>query len=520
MDASAAGNGFSFPMDAQYAQGFLQQLLPPIHQLLPHHPGAPNAGMAFPPQYFDFMQQPTSANMSMCSAAMQSTMSEEKERDSGNETGSLSPPCLTPMSASPAPSSLPSRSNSFSVTNILRPEKASAVQPSDPKTPKRELADAVKTEPVSSTTDIAAAVLNEGSVQIQRPQPVHAVAPQSLAALQPNAMSAYFAAQHQGFPMSAQMPLPYWNAFPTAAAAFPSAQQALPQMAQHAQQLFWMQQFQQNAMNTGMPPRDFCSVCGDKASGFHYGVLSCEGCKGFFRRSVQANQTYQCPKNGKCVIERHSRNRCQSCRYERCLSVGMRRDSVRSENDRKRKKNDDLEKDLDNLRDDNDLAKRVLEAYKSTLEAPDAENKENADAYSQAEKFVRGIHATAEVSSADSARLVAHGLRAFLTLRSLLVDDKESSGLSTMPLSATMTELMNAGVSKENFSETERALLLAYVLTHASCKNLDNGKAVVDLSDRLLITFENAYRQSRAATDPDVNLKPRQIERKIAELLG
>lgn len=71
---------------------------------------------------------------------------------------------------------------------------------------------------------------------------------------------------------------PYWNGFP-AAAMFPQSQQALPQMAQQAQQFFWMQQLQQSAMNPGMPPRDFCSVCSDKASGFHYGVLSCEGCK-------------------------------------------------------------------------------------------------------------------------------------------------------------------------------------------------------------------------------------------------
>ncbi|CAL8297336.1 unnamed protein product [Lota lota] len=73
-----------------------------------------------------------------------------------------------------------------------------------------------------------------------------------------------------------------------------------------------------------------CKVCGDVASGFHYGVHACEGCKGFFRRSIQQNILYKkCLKNDGCPIMRINRNRCQQCRFKKCLMVGMSRDSVR-----------------------------------------------------------------------------------------------------------------------------------------------------------------------------------------------
>lgn len=73
-----------------------------------------------------------------------------------------------------------------------------------------------------------------------------------------------------------------------------------------------------------------CKVCGDVASGFHYGVHACEGCKGFFRRSIQQNIQYKkCLKNETCNIVRINRNRCQQCRFKKCLAVGMSRDAVR-----------------------------------------------------------------------------------------------------------------------------------------------------------------------------------------------
>ncbi|XP_061635163.1 nuclear receptor subfamily 2 group C member 2 isoform X2 [Phyllopteryx taeniolatus] len=76
---------------------------------------------------------------------------------------------------------------------------------------------------------------------------------------------------------------------------------------------------------------EYCLVCGDKASGRHYGAMSCEGCKGFFKRSVRKNLTYSCRSKQDCVINKHHRNRCQFCRLKKCINMGMKTDSVQSE---------------------------------------------------------------------------------------------------------------------------------------------------------------------------------------------
>nr|CAD2197318.1 unnamed protein product [Meloidogyne enterolobii] len=73
-----------------------------------------------------------------------------------------------------------------------------------------------------------------------------------------------------------------------------------------------------------------CKVCSDRASGFHYGIFSCEGCKGFFRRSLQNKIDYRpCTQSQKCQIVRANRNRCQECRWRKCIEAGMSKDGVR-----------------------------------------------------------------------------------------------------------------------------------------------------------------------------------------------
>uniref|UniRef100_A0A3B5ASG0 Estrogen-related receptor gamma-like n=1 Tax=Stegastes partitus TaxID=144197 RepID=A0A3B5ASG0_9TELE len=80
-------------------------------------------------------------------------------------------------------------------------------------------------------------------------------------------------------------------------------------------------------------PKRLCLVCGDFASGYHYGVASCEACKAFFKRTIQG-ENYSCPVMNECEITKRRRKACQACRFQKCLQAGMMREgtSVRQKN--------------------------------------------------------------------------------------------------------------------------------------------------------------------------------------------
>eukprot|EP00794_Sanderia_malayensis_P017449 gene17449-19194_t len=74
-----------------------------------------------------------------------------------------------------------------------------------------------------------------------------------------------------------------------------------------------------------------CLVCEDRASGRHYGVLTCDGCRGFFKRSVRRNLNYICREQNKCVVDVNRRNQCQACRLHKCYAAGMKKEAVQHE---------------------------------------------------------------------------------------------------------------------------------------------------------------------------------------------
>ncbi|XP_056877454.1 thyroid hormone receptor beta isoform X2 [Takifugu flavidus] len=128
---------------------------------------------------------------------------------------------------------------------------------------------------------------------------------------------------------------------------------------------------------------ELCVVCGDKATGYHYRCITCEGCKGFFRRTIQKNlnPTYACKYEGKCVIDKVTRNQCQECRFKKCIAVGMATDLVLDdskrlakrkliEENRERRRREELQRTvwdrIEPTQEEWDLIRMVTEAHMAT----------------------------------------------------------------------------------------------------------------------------------------------------------
>ncbi|XP_048143153.1 hepatocyte nuclear factor 4-gamma isoform X3 [Corvus hawaiiensis] len=87
-----------------------------------------------------------------------------------------------------------------------------------------------------------------------------------------------------------------------------------------------------NAADNGVS--SLCAICGDRATGKHYGASSCDGCKGFFRRSIRKNHVYTCRFNRQCIVDKDKRNQCRYCRLKKCFRAGMKKEAVQNERDR------------------------------------------------------------------------------------------------------------------------------------------------------------------------------------------
>ncbi|CAI5446681.1 unnamed protein product [Caenorhabditis angaria] len=80
-----------------------------------------------------------------------------------------------------------------------------------------------------------------------------------------------------------------------------------------------------------------CLVCEHPDGGSaHFGSTSCLACAAFFRRTVSLNIQFVCKKDRNCVIFHELRMICRSCRFDKCITAGMKRECVQKRRSNKK----------------------------------------------------------------------------------------------------------------------------------------------------------------------------------------
>uniref|UniRef100_A0A669DPJ7 Thyroid hormone receptor beta n=1 Tax=Oreochromis niloticus TaxID=8128 RepID=A0A669DPJ7_ORENI len=301
---------------------------------------------------------------------------------------------------------------------------------------------------------------------------------------------------------------------------------------------------------------ELCVVCGDKATGYHYRCITCEGCKGFFRRTIQKNlnPTYACKYEGKCVIDKVTRNQCQECRFKKCIAVGMATDLVLDdskrlakrkliEENRERRRREELQKTawdrLEPTQEEWDLIRMVTEAHMatnaqgnhwkqkrkflpedigqaSTGNAPEG-SKVDIEAFSQFTKiitpaitrvvdFAKKLPMFCELPCEDQIILLKGCCMEIMSLRAAVRYDPESETLTLNgEMAVTRGQLKNGGLgvvsdaifdlgvslSSFNLDDSEVALLQAVILLSSDRPGLTSVERIERCQEEFLLAFEH-----------------------------
>ena len=85
-----------------------------------------------------------------------------------------------------------------------------------------------------------------------------------------------------------------------------------------------------------------CPICRDKlrtSPQIHYGVSACFSCKAFFRRAHKNSTVpnFKCENDNKCQGTQRwkTRRKCQKCRLDICLKMGMKPEAVLTDDQKK-----------------------------------------------------------------------------------------------------------------------------------------------------------------------------------------
>ncbi|XP_051999963.1 retinoic acid receptor RXR-beta-B isoform X1 [Xyrauchen texanus] len=233
-----------------------------------------------------------------------------------------------------------------------------------------------------------------------------------------------------------------------------------------------------------------CAICGDRSSGKHYGVYSCEGCKGFFKRTVRKDLSYTCRDNKECLVDKRQRNRCQYCRYQKCLASGMKREAVQEERQKNRERDGDYE--CSSAVNEEMPVEKILEAetaveHRTNLhsDATGSQNDPVTNICQTADKqlftlveWAKRIPHFSELPLDDQVILLRAGwnelLIAAFSHRSISVKDEILLATDLhMPRDSSHNLGVEAFFDRESANSTEVGALFDRVLTELVCKMRD-----------------------------------------------
>ncbi|XP_071489322.1 retinoic acid receptor RXR-alpha-B-like [Diadema setosum] len=282
----------------------------------------------------------------------------------------------------------------------------------------------------------------------------------------------------------------------------------------------------QSSISPGSMPgtsinKSVCAVCGDRASGKHYGVYSCEGCKGFFKRTVRKDLSYTCRDERNCMVDKRQRNRCQYCRYQKCIAMGMRREAVQEERQRKDKPTGDSQVESTSGASNDMPVEKILDAELAVEpnQGPfvDAPRDPVTNICQAADKqlftlveWAKRIPHFTELPLDDQVTLLRAGwnelLIAAFSHRSIQVKDgillatglhvhrnsAHSAGVGTI-FDRVLTELV-AKMREMKMDKTELGCLRAIVLFNPDAKNLTSIQKVEELREKVYASLEEYCR--------------------------
>ncbi|XP_075585256.1 retinoic acid receptor RXR-alpha-B isoform X2 [Dermatophagoides farinae] len=256
--------------------------------------------------------------------------------------------------------------------------------------------------------------------------------------------------------------------------------------------------------------KHLCAICGDRASGKHYGVYSCEGCKGFFKRTVRKDLFYACREERSCIIDKKQRNRCQYCRYQKCLQMGMKREAVQEERQRTKEKNDNEVESTSNYNHDL-LLQQIREAEmridiklrkERITDITDAVKQQVAQLF----EWARMIPHFSELHLDDQVSLMKSGWNELLIAefahRSIEADKvlvlsngfyineqaAKSTGIGEV-FQRVLTELVSK-MREMQMDKTEIGCLRSVVLFNSEMKNLKSVSNVEQYRDKVYAALE------------------------------